>query len=179
MRDKIERGKISSASVLFEKHQPERRRDADGCPRCCCGSCCCCCCLHTLGGLIGATAATLRRRPPTEAPFTAVGFYWSCFAGLIGLAASIFAVAAVLRTGTLDVDRWGLETAIVIGLLFLPVAQLAASVITFVWIAARKMDFQDKASDRRILGRITIWSILGTAVGLLAMIFGCKMMMHK
>ena len=51
---------ISSVSVQFEKHQPERRRGGEGYLLCGGGCCCCSCCLHSLGGLIGAAAAPLR-----------------------------------------------------------------------------------------------------------------------
>src|SRR5207249_624119 len=53
--------KTSTASVQFEKHQPERRRGVGGYLFCNGGCCCCCCCLHSLGGLIGAAAATAKR----------------------------------------------------------------------------------------------------------------------
>src|SRR5207302_6629332 len=71
--------KTSSASVQFEKHQPERRRGI-GAYVCCGCCCCCCCCLHSLGGLIGAAAATSTRRSPTGGSI--IGCYWTVLTSL-------------------------------------------------------------------------------------------------
>src|SRR6266851_5850174 len=67
---------ISSESVQFEKHQPERRRGFGGYLLCNGGCCCCCCCLHSLGGLIGAAAATAKSKSPTGG--SVAGCYWTC-----------------------------------------------------------------------------------------------------
>jgi hypothetical protein len=64
--------------------------------------------------------------------------------------------------------------AVIAVLLFLPVAQLGASVFTFIWIAIRGADFPDRNASLQMAGRITIWSILGALAGGLVMIFGFK-----
>jgi hypothetical protein len=64
---------------------------------------------------------------------------------------------------------------IVAALLFLPLAQLGASIMTFVWVQTRSADFVGKQASLKTLGRITVWSILGAVAGLLAMLLGFKM----
>src|SRR5947208_13297317 len=110
--------KTSTASVQFEKHRPERRRGGGGYLFCNGGCCCCCCCLHSLGGLIGAAAATSTRKSPTGG--SVIGCYWSV---LTLLTVAIFAWACASAAG------FGLIAA----LFFLPLVQLAASLVTFIW----------------------------------------------
>jgi len=152
---------ISNVSVQFEKHQPERRRGVGGNLLCCGGCCCCCCCLHSLGGLIGAAAATAKSRSPSGG--SGVGCYWTV---LTLLTVVIFAWASA-----------GAEVpgGVIIALLFLPLAQLVASILTFIWIAIRSADFPDKKASLQTIPRITLWSLLGAVVGLVAMIVGFKM----
>ncbi len=64
---------------------------------------------------------------------------------------------------------------VIIALLFLPLAQLVASILTFIWIAIRSADFPDKKASLQTIPRITLWSLLGAVVGLVAMIVGFKM----
>src|SRR6266436_4557495 len=112
---------ISSAPVQFEKHQPERRRGIG--TYLFCGGCCCC--LHTLGGLIGATVATVTIK---SAPGGSVaGGYWTCLALLT---AAIFLVASGSTV----------EFGVIATLLFLPLAQLGLSLLMFFWIQARSAD---------------------------------------
>lgn len=151
---------ISSASVQFEKHQPERRRGVGGYLFCNGGCCCCCCCLHTLGGLIGATAATLKTQSATGG--SVAGCYWTCLAILTG-AICIAASASSVGLG------------IVTALLFLPLAQLGASIMTLIWVQTRSADFVGKKAGLQTLERITVWSILGAVAGLLTMLLGSKM----
>ena len=60
-------------------------------------------------------------------------------------------------------------------LLFLPLVQWAASLVTFIWVQVRPEDFADKKTSLRTLGRITLWSFLGALAGGGAMIIGFKM----
>jgi len=153
--------KSSSASVQFEKHRPERRRGGGGYLFCNGGCCCCCCCLHSLGGLIGAAAATSTRKSPTGG--SVIGCYWSV---LTLLTVAIFAWACASAAGF----------GIIIALFFLPAAQLAASLVTFIiWVQIPAADFADKKASLRALGRITLWSFLGALAGGVAMIIGFKM----
>src|SRR5438034_3797309 len=88
---------ISSVSVQFEKHQPERRRGGGGYLLCSGGCCCCCCCLHSLGGLIGAAAATSTRKSPTGD--SDIGFYWSVLTLLTVLTVLICVWASASAAG--------------------------------------------------------------------------------
>ena len=152
--------KTSSASVQFEKHQPERRRGGGGYLLCGGGCCCCCCCLHSLGGLIGAVAATPTWKSPTRG--SVVGWYWGVLT-LLTVAIWVWACASAAGLG------------IIAALFFLPLVQLAASLVTFIWVQVRPADFADKKASLRTLGRITLWSFLGALTGGLAMIIGFKM----
>jgi len=149
--------KTSTASVQFEKHQPERRRGVGGYLFCNGGCCCCCCCLHSLGGLIGAAAATAKRESSTGG--LVVGCYWTVLASLT---VAIFAWACASAEGF----------DIIIALFFLPAVQLAASLVTFIWVLARSAHSPDKQAGLQTLGRITLWSFLGALAGGFAMIIG-------
>ena len=151
---------ISSVSVQFEKHQPERRRGGGGYLLCNGGCCCCCCCLHSLGGLIGAAAATSARKSPTGG--SVIGCYWTVLT-LLTVAICVWASASAAGLG------------LIAALFFLPLVQLAASLVTFIWVQVRPEDFADKKTSLRTLGRITLWSFLGALAGWLAMIIGFKM----
>jgi hypothetical protein len=144
-------------SVEFEKHQPERRRQVGGNLPCNGGCCCCSCCLHSLGGLIGAAAATAKGK--SESDRLALGAYWF-----------------VLSLLTLAAWGWASSNAagfgIVIVLVFLPILQLAASLVTFFWIQIRSASLPDKKTRLRTLGRITFWSFMGALFGLIAMVIG-------
>ena len=153
---------ISSVSVQFEKHEPERRRGAN--LFCNGGCCCCCCCLHSLAGLIGAAAASAKSKSPSAGPV--VGYYWTCLAVLAG-AIVIFALVSA--------GDDGVGVGIIAALLFLPVVQLLASILTLIGIGIRSTDFPDKKASFQALGKITIYSLLGALAGGFAMIVGFKM----
>lgn len=153
--------KVSGVSVQLEKHQAERRRGMGGYLLCGGGCCCCSCCLHSLGGLIGAAVVSGKSKSATGG--SVVACYWT-----------------ILTVLTVVVSLWGFASAEGFGiigvLLFLPLVQLAASVVTLLWVQIRSADFSDKQTDLRTLGRITLWSLLGAVVGLIAMILGFMMM---
>jgi hypothetical protein len=155
----------SRAPVQFEKHQPERRRPIGAYLFCNGGCCCCCCCLHTLGGLIGAAAATSKRKTPKGA--SVAGFYWTCLA--VGTGAAILLSLVLWPPG-------GFVIGLISVLLFLPVGQLVASVLTLIRIQVREADLSDKKSSLLMLGKLTLWSILGAVVGFVAMFVGYKML---
>ena len=100
---------------------------------------------------------------PHVSKSSVVGFYWTV----------LFALTAVLLI--LGVVT-SLVAGIVAALVFLPAVQLASSVVTLFWIGVRTAEPADRKADLLILGRITLWSILGTLLGVGAMIFGLKML---
>ena len=156
---RLKKENISSVSVQFEKHQAERRHEF-GAYAVCCGSCCCCCCLHSLGGLISAAAAMTLRKPPTGG--SVVGCYWTVLTLL---------TVVILAWDSASAQGFGIFAA----LLFLPLVQLAASILTLIWIGARRADFSDRKASLHLLGRITVWSLFGAAAGLLVMFVAFKM----
>ena len=157
---RLRKRNIQSPSVQFEKHQPERRRGVGSTPNCCCGSCCCCCCLHSLGGLIAAAVATSVRK--SRVGGSAAGCYWICLAVLTG------ALFVLIWSSSSSSGPFAFEA--IVASLFLPVVQLAASLLTFIWILILGMDIPDRKSSLQTLGRITLWSFLGAVVGLVAMV---------
>jgi hypothetical protein len=154
---------ISSGPVQFEKHPPERRRGVGGYLFCGGGCCCCCCCLHSLGGLIGAAAAAKSKSPSKE---SVVRCYW---AFLVLLAGAIFIF-------TLASTQSGVEGfSLIVALLFLPLVQLLASFLTWLWIGIRSAAFPDRKASLQILGKITLRSFLWAVAGGIVMIVAFKM----
>ena len=153
----------SNGSVRFEKHQPERRRAASDHVMCNGGCCCCSCCLHSLGGLIGAAIATGKSREPAEN--LVLKCYWLVLVSLTGV--------TMLITSQ---DSVGMGVILI--LLYLPAVQLAASVVTLIWIGMRSASSLEKKANLVTLGRITLWSFLAALAGLVAMILGGKMLFN-
>jgi hypothetical protein len=153
----------SNGSVQFEKHQPERRSGVGDRLFCNGGCCCCCCCLHALGGLIGAAAASAKGKSPSAGPV--VGWYWTCLTLLVG-------AGVVWGSGQGD---GGAGIGIIAVLLFLPLVQLIASILTSICIGIRSEVFPDKKASLQTLGKITLYSFLGALAGGIAMMFGFMM----
>ena len=155
------RKRLASEPIQFQKHQPERRRRLGAYLFCNGGCCCCCCCLHSLGGLIGATAAGLVE-PAAAGPVARC--YWTCFAAL-GLAAAGFVMSFGNESGAV-------VGGIVVVLICLPVLQLVASLATLVWILMRATEFPDTMVSVRALGRITLAWFVGSVLGAIVMVIG-------
>ena len=64
---------------------------------------------------------------------------------------------------------------IIVALLFLPVLQLVASILTLIWIKIGRVDFPDKKASLQMLGKITLWSFVWALAGGIAMVVGFKM----
>jgi hypothetical protein len=147
---RLKKKNISSVSVQFEKHEPERRRGSGShlfCNGGCC--CCCCCCLHSMGGLIGAAAAATKGKSRSED--SVIVCYWICLVFLIGLT-FIFSVAA---------KGFGIFVA----LMALPLVQFVASILTWICIGIGSTNSPDRRASMKMLGKITLWSFLGTLAG--------------
>jgi hypothetical protein len=108
-----------------------------------------------LGALIGAVAATAKSKSPSEG--SVGGCYWTLLTLLAG-AVFIFAWPSMKGFG------------IIVALLFLPVLQLVASIVTLIWIQIARVDFPDKKASLQMLGKITFWSVLGALAGGIAMV---------
>jgi hypothetical protein len=169
-------------AVTITRHPPEHDRPAapDVAPAgCCC--CCCCCCLHTLGGLLGAVSGSITtiEPPPVrmtdpDAPFPfrrdefedegpiipTPLMYWMLVAFLIGVTALWPYVMDGMRNPGMMV--WGLFIAFMI----LPALQLGASVLSVFGVL---LFYPSKGLPLRRVGRITLWSFVGTLIGTLVM----------
>jgi hypothetical protein len=169
-------------SVELRRHPGERR------PRrevilaqvgggCCC--CCCCCCLQSVGGLIGGILGTNSRldkvSEPAEAPVeTAPSYagesvmcrvYWwlllAVFVGAVFVAYNTWGHSFGYLPGSM-VPAGILAGLAVVGVL-LPVVQLVVSGLALFFLPLIAAD-QRNAALRR-LGRITLWSVFGTLIG--------------
>jgi len=155
---------MKKPSIEFEAHPPERRRRSRDVV-CCCG-CCCCCCLQTLGSLVGASIVAARAaKTPKAIPSTADGtvpvvlasvnthlgasVYWKALGGLV--------VITALFCG-------GDSSATLLWLLLgMPFIQLGASLLAAIFLACSSNP--DKSAGLRQIWVITLWTILGGAIG--------------
>jgi hypothetical protein len=151
---------------------------------CCC--CCCCCCLHTLGGLGGAalgSTAQIRTAPARmldpDSPFPyrrdvfeedqplipPVLLYWLMVLLTVGgLVGGIFAYSAA--TSPSGPDPGALFVGLFIAVMVLPGLQLIASLLAFLVVV---VFYPERSYSLRRIGKITLWSFAGTALGLLLM----------
>ncbi len=178
--------KPANAVIQFTAHAPERgKRSASATAACgCC--CCCCCCLHTIGGLIGAIGGSLlqvRSRPrPVDpsfpfpfrrdefeeeaASFPIAVVYWMFVLFVVGGVSLYYFFTA---TGP-SLDPNNLWIGGFISLFCLPAIQLAASLLT---VAVAAVFYIDKPAAMIRVGKITLWSVLGSLAGILLMLGLC------
>jgi len=83
--------------------------------------------------------------------------------------ALVMGVAVIIGT---DQHEGAGSGAILLILIFLPVGQLIASILTLFCIASWSAGFPQKRTSLLELGRITLYSILGALVGGIGMVFG-------
>ena len=165
--------------VTFERLPPERRivaPSAASAGSCCC---CCCCCLHTVGSLIGALSGKAPKAPEETIPTAVVGTdrvepnyrvtkeYWATLLILCTIAGPLFVISE--GGGNWRVEEWLLMYAI-----FLPVVQLATSVVVAIRNAASKRP--GKSERLAHLGSITARAFVGGVFGILAMLLLFGMM---
>lgn len=157
------------AEISVRRHPPERRPTSgtvlfSGC------CCCCCCCVHSLGSLAGAILGGRRKDRPEPGTLTtepeilkeaeveyshkyAIRVYW--------LALTLCAFFTCAVSVIAEPNDKIIGPFIVIG--FLPIGQLAASLFSLIFINVRPPVKKDVALRR--LGKITLWSFLGTVIG--------------
>jgi hypothetical protein len=178
--------------LTVEAHPPERGRSGDvvlPAVGCCC---CCCCCLHTIGGLAGGLAGTFQGLPARprkmldpdspfpfrrdefedEGPLLPAGvLYWLMVSLLVVVTIVwpfFFGGSSFLGRGApgrVDALWAGLFTAVMI----LPALQLGASILTLIAVA---LFYPERYLPLHRLGRITLWSFVGTMAGL-GLMGGC------
>jgi hypothetical protein len=110
---------------------------------------------------VGAAVATGKSKTPEEGSVAAS--YWL-----------ILIFLTLITVGIASASSVGL--GLIIALLFLPLLQLAASVVTAVWIQMRSRDLPYKKAGLQALKRITLWSFLWTIAGLAAMFLGFELL---
>lgn len=164
----------------FIVHRPERRARSTTllAPGCCC---CCCCCVHSVGGAAGAIYGSLRRNAPlpeslvteeqvreerevSAAHRYAVKIYW--------LALTIVGFLTIIVSMIVDPKEPILGPGLILG--FLPVGQLAASLISAIYILWGPPVRKDLCLRR--IGRITVFSFLGAVLGIAGTIISFKML---
>jgi hypothetical protein len=178
----------SPGPVRLTAHPPERARR--GAPVILpCGCCCCCCCLHTIGGLVGGVAGSvqpLRRRPKPVDPdfpfpfrrdefdeeepaFSPTMLYWLLVSFLIAVTVVWYYVSSAATRGPLRADRTELLMGLLVAVMILPGLQLGASALAALAIA---LFYGEKVTPLLRVGKITLWSVVGTLAGI-AVMGGC------
>jgi hypothetical protein len=186
MKDRC-RGK---AEVIVTVHPPERRhRGGVVVPSCACCSCCCCC-LHTIGGLVGAVMGSVQKIPESVAPppqeldspylqrrdeieeenlLPPQLVYWFTVLVMICATSGVY----FLLDGPTTRPVEGLLSGAMVALMILPALQLGASLLAAMILLL----FSPNVShSMRRLGRITLWSFVGTLIGCAAMGGCCGVM---
>jgi hypothetical protein len=169
--------------VTITRHPPEHGNAAtpEVLPAGCC--CCCCCCLHTLGGLIGAITGSVMHVAPTpvrmdpDAPFPfrrdefedegpvlpVTALYWL----LVLFLMSVTAVWYYIQQGATNPEA--LFLGLLIAFMILPALQLGASLLSLLAVA---LFYPTQSVPLRRVGKITLWSFVGTLIGV-ALMGGC------
>jgi hypothetical protein len=173
--------KTPRSALQWTAHPPERRRQ--GSPVILpCGCCsCCCCCLHTLGsligGIVGSTQPIRARARPVDPDFPfpfrrdefdveaetlpAGALYWL----LVCLGLGVGSLWYFLSEGARRPED--LFYGFLVSLIFaLPVVQLGASVVAALIVA---VFYADRATSMIRVGKITLWSLVGTGIGIAIM----------
>jgi hypothetical protein len=158
-------------------HPPERRQHSGGLVLPCGCCCCCCCCLHTLGGLIGGIAGTVKAIEPRPRPadpdfpfpfrrdeleeegqvLPAGILYWLLVCFGTGLVSAWFFLS---QTPQRSENLW---VGFLVALMVLPLVQLGASAVA---IAIVGLFYTDRATAALRIGKITLWSFVGTLIGI-------------
>jgi hypothetical protein len=172
--------------VRVTAHPPERaRRGAPVILPCgCC--CCCCCCLHTIGGLVGGVVGSVAQIRPhprpvdpdfpfpyrrdeldEEAPaFPPALLYWLLVSFLVAVTAVWYYLSSSGSHGPLSGNPQELLIGLFIAVMILPGLQVGASVLAVLGIA---LFYGDKTVPLIRVGKITLWSFVGTIAGLVLM----------
>jgi hypothetical protein len=170
-------------AVEMTAHPPERRRHGGAVVLPCGCCCCCCCCLHSLGSLIGGIVGSVQsvKAPPrpvdpdfpfpfrrdefdVEGPVLPAGIlYWL----LVCFGLGVTAVWFYLSEGTNRPEN--VFVGLLVALFFLPAVQLGASLVAAVAVL---LFYTDRAAAGIRIGKITLWSLVGTLIGI-AIMGGC------
>ena len=151
---------ISTDLIRVVAHPAERQVVAAVAGSPCCSCCCCCsCCLHAAGGLVGASIGSgqaLVKSKDRDKSVFGVTVYWG-----------VFALLAVASTLVVAYTSEALVAFIFI-ILCAPAIQLVASVVALLVVAVSPVP--DKGPAYSALGWITLWSVVGSAIGFAVMV---------
>jgi hypothetical protein len=181
-------GQPPQPAIRLTAHPPERHRRTDPTilPCACCS--CCCCCLHSIGSLIGGIIGSVKSLdlPPREIDdpnfpfpfrrdeldeegpvFPAALLYWV----LVSLQLMGGAIWYYLSQGRRDPND--LLLGGVMGLALLPVPQLGASILSMIAVF---LFYEDRRTALARIGKITLYSFMGTMIGLVMLGLCCGML---
>ena len=169
-----------AAEVMVTAHPPERGRQASTVTLACGCCCCCCCCLHAIGSAAGGLVGSLlpvEARPKQmadpsapfpfrrdeffdeeEMMFSPTLLYWL----MVSMVTSVGSIWMFLNDGTFTHPEYLLWGFLIAAIGFLPVVQLAASLLCCIVIA---MFYTDKRTAFIRIGKITLWSFVGALIG--------------
>jgi hypothetical protein len=176
----------AAGPVRVTAHPPERaRRGAPVILPCgCC--CCCCCCLHTIGGIVGGVVGSvtqIRPRPRPVDPDFPFPFrrdeldedaptvppsllYWLLVSLLIAATAVWYYFKEASQGGPFASNPQNLLIGLFVAVMILPGLQLGASALATLAIA---LFYGEKVTPLIRVGKITLWSFVGTLAGLILM----------
>jgi hypothetical protein len=176
----------NDSEVIVTAHPPERGRQGSSVTLACGCCCCCCCCLHTVGGAVGGLVGSLlpvKSRPKInydpaapfpfrrdefydeeEIMFSPTLMYWLMVAVVTSLGSTWF----FIQEGTFTHPEYLLYGFLVAAIGFLPAIQVVASLLTCILVA---IFYSDKRTALIRVGKITLWSVVGTVIGT-AIMFG-------
>jgi hypothetical protein len=178
----------AAPSIQLTAHPPERHRRADPVILPCACCCCCCCCLHSVGSALGGLIGSVKQLdlPPREitdpdfpfpfrrdeveeeGPLVPVGVvYWLLVIFLLGVGALWYFLSA--RSGRPE----DLLTGLIIGLCLLPIPQLGASILASISVF---LFYEDRRAAFARLGYITLYSFIGTVIGLMLLGASCGLL---
>jgi hypothetical protein len=177
-RSKRPSNATDAPAIRLTAHPPERHRRADPVILPCACCCCCCCCLHSVGSAIGGLVGSVKQLdlPPREitdpdfpfpyrrdeveeeGPLIPVGVvYWLLVTFLLGVGTVWYFLSS--RSGRVE----DLLTGLIIGLCLLPIPQLGASILASLSVV---VFYADRRAAFARLGYITLYSFVGTVIGL-------------
>lgn len=149
---------VPNEEISFEAHPPERQSQKGVVLACGGCSCCCCCCGHSIGSLTGAIYGSVAFTEDDLVSYGTIWLYW----GMVILTAGLIFLGA-LGQGDIEIGMWGV-------LLGLPAIQLITSVILLVGGTIFILPFKGVTPLFSTLWRITKFTLLGTIIGILAMV---------
>lgn len=174
--------------LRLTSHPPERHRRVDPVILPCACCCCCCCCLHSIGSALGGLVGSVKHLdlPPREisdpdfpfpfrrdeieeeGPIIPVSvLYWLLVTFLLGVGTLWYCLSS--RSGRGE----DLLIGLIVSLALLPIPQLGASILASIGVL---VFYSDRRAAFARLGYITLYSFIGTIVGLMLLGLFCGLL---